>query len=159
MLVRLALVLEGQTTVRHVVQVLEPFEVGDSHTASVNVKVGDDEDVSVEEDLVGGWGSRAVGSFGNDLCKQFPDNVISSLRKLLKRKQTNLSLDPVSVSFVDDLLDGSRNKDVAWLVQQVLACVRLRSGESDDGSVLDFVVLQFLEPSDVKRLVRNVTEG
>lgn len=62
-----------------------------------------------------------------------------------EKRQTNLSLDPVRISFVDDLLDSSRNEDIARFVEQVLASVRLSSRESHNGSVFNFVVFQFLE--------------
>jgi hypothetical protein len=65
--VGLALVLEGEATVGNVVQVLEPLEVGDGDTASVDVQVGNDEHLLVAEDGVAGWRDRAVGSLGNDL--------------------------------------------------------------------------------------------
>lgn len=67
MVVRLSLVLERQTTVRDVVQVLEPFEERYRHTTSVDVQIRNDENVAVDQDLVRGRGSGTVGSFGNDL--------------------------------------------------------------------------------------------
>ena len=42
MVVGLPLVLEGETSVRNVVQVLQPLEVGDCHTTGVDVHVRDD---------------------------------------------------------------------------------------------------------------------
>jgi hypothetical protein len=42
MIVGFALVLEGEATVRNVVQVLQPLEVGDGHTARVDVHVRND---------------------------------------------------------------------------------------------------------------------
>lgn len=45
---------------------------------------------------------------------------------------------------VDDLLDGRWNEDVALLVHQVLALVRLGIGIADDSAVLVLVVLQQL---------------
>lgn len=61
------LVLEGQTAVADVVQVLEPLEVGDGDTASVDVQVGNDEDVALLQDLVGLRGGWTVGTFSDDL--------------------------------------------------------------------------------------------
>jgi hypothetical protein len=66
-IVGLALVLEGEAAVGHVVQVLEPLEVGDGDTAGVDVQVGNDQHLLVAEDGVAGWRDRAVGSLGNDL--------------------------------------------------------------------------------------------
>lgn len=65
--VGLALVFEGQTSVGHVVEVLEPLEEGDGDTTSVDVQVGDDENVAVDQDLVGRGGGGAVGGFSDDL--------------------------------------------------------------------------------------------
>lgn len=50
----------------------------------------------------------------------------------------------MGVPLVDHLLNGGRDEDVAVLVHQVLAGVRLGSREADDGAVFDLVVLQFL---------------
>ncbi len=43
MVVGLPLVLEGEPPVGHVVEILQPLEVGDGHTARVDVHVGDDQ--------------------------------------------------------------------------------------------------------------------
>ncbi len=43
MVVGFPLVLEGEPAVGHVVEILQPLEVGDGHTARVDVHVGDDE--------------------------------------------------------------------------------------------------------------------
>jgi len=67
MVVGLALILEGQATVRDVVQVLQPLEEGDGDTTGVDVQIGNDQDVAIDEDLVGSGGGGAVGSLGNDL--------------------------------------------------------------------------------------------
>lgn len=61
------LIFEGKASVRDVVQVLEPLEVRDGYTTSVDVQVGDNEDVALNEDLVCSRRCRAVGSFGDDL--------------------------------------------------------------------------------------------
>ncbi len=49
------------------VQVLDPFEVGDGDTTGVHVEVGQDHDVALEELLVGIGGGRSVGTLGDDL--------------------------------------------------------------------------------------------
>lgn len=67
MVVGLALVLERQTTVRDVVQILEPLEERNGHTTGVDVQIRNDQDVAIDEDLVSSWGGRTVGSFGDDL--------------------------------------------------------------------------------------------
>lgn len=67
MIVGLALILKGKTSIGDMVEVLEPLEEGDCDTTSVDVEVGNDQDVAVNEDLVGGWGRGAVGGFGDDL--------------------------------------------------------------------------------------------
>ena len=64
------LVLEGETTVADVVQVLEPLEVGDGDTTGVDVQVRDDEDVALLQDLVGLWSGRAVSTFSDDLTEK-----------------------------------------------------------------------------------------
>ena len=72
--VGLSLILEGQTAIGHVVQVLQPLEVGDCHTTSVDVHVGDDQAAVLLQDLVTGGGDGSVGSLTNDLglnLKQF----------------------------------------------------------------------------------------
>jgi hypothetical protein len=41
--VGLPLIFKGQPAVGHVIEILEPLKVGDRHTASVDVHVGDDQ--------------------------------------------------------------------------------------------------------------------
>lgn len=60
-------VFECQSSVRYMVQVLQPLEEGNGHTTGVNVQIWDDKDVSFDENLVSSWCSRSVGSFSNDL--------------------------------------------------------------------------------------------
>ena len=61
------LIFESKTTVRHVVQVLEPFKVRDGHTTGVDVQVWNDKNVALNQNFVGGRSSGSVGSLGNDL--------------------------------------------------------------------------------------------
>ena len=70
MKVRISFVFEGQSSVRDVVEVLEPLEVGDGHTASVDVQIRDDKDGLGKKNFVGCWGSRTVGTLCNDLHKE-----------------------------------------------------------------------------------------
>lgn len=58
--------LPGKATVRDVVQVLQPLEVRDGDTTSIQVQVGNDEALLVKEDLVSGGRHRAVGTLGDD---------------------------------------------------------------------------------------------
>ena len=67
MVVGLSLILEGQTTVGHVVQILQPLKVGDCDTTSVDVHVWDDETVLVLQDLVSSGGDGTVGGLSDDL--------------------------------------------------------------------------------------------
>lgn len=50
----------------------------------------------------------------------------------------------MGVLFVDNLLSCSRDEDIARLVQQVFTSVGLGTWEANNGTVLDFVVFQFL---------------
>ena len=56
----------------------------------------------------------------------------------------HLSLDLVGVLLIDDFFDGSWNQNIAVLIQQILASVRLGTRESNDGAVFNFVIFQFL---------------
>ena len=67
MVVGVALILEGKATKADVVEILEPFEVGDGDTTSVHEHVRDDEDVTFQQDLVSGNSCRPVGTFSDDL--------------------------------------------------------------------------------------------
>jgi len=67
MIVRLALIFEGEATVRDVVQVLEPLKVRDCDTTSVDVKIGNNQDVALDKNLVSSGGGGSVSSFGDDL--------------------------------------------------------------------------------------------
>lgn len=70
MVVGLALIFEGKTSVGNVVEVLEPFKEGDGDTTSVDVQVGDDQDVAVDQDLVSCRCCGAVSGFSDDLVVQ-----------------------------------------------------------------------------------------
>src|ERR1022692_3332367 len=48
-------------------QVLYPFEIGDSHTAGIGENVGQHHHLFTAEHEVGFWCRRAVGGFGDDL--------------------------------------------------------------------------------------------
>ena len=67
MVVGVLLVFEGKTTVADMVQVLEPLEVGNGDTTSVDVQIWDDKDVALLQDLIGFWGGWTVGTFSDDL--------------------------------------------------------------------------------------------
>ena len=67
MVVGFTFIFECETTVRNVVEVLEPFEVGNGDTTSVDVQVRNDKDVAIDQNLVGSRGSRSIGSFSDDL--------------------------------------------------------------------------------------------
>ena len=71
-------------------EVLHPLEVRDDHAAGVGHHVGDDVDVLVTEDLVGGRRSRAVGAL-----------------------EDHLALHPVSVLLVDHAAERRGDEDVA----------------------------------------------
>lgn len=114
-------VFEGEPAVRYVVDVFEPFEKWYSHTTGVHVQIGNDEDILLKEDGVGGRGQRSVGSLGDDL-----------------------GLDFVGVVFIDHFLGGGRHENIYFVEQQV-AVVRFGSGESHDGAVVHAVVFQFLQ--------------
>lgn len=49
------------------VQVLEPFEEGDGDTAGIDVQIGDDQNIAINEYFVGSGCGGSVGSLGNDL--------------------------------------------------------------------------------------------
>lgn len=46
---------------------------------------------------------------------------------------------------MDDLFDGGRDEDVAFLVKHVLSLIGLGAGESDDSTILYSVVFQSLK--------------
>lgn len=71
MVVRFPLVFECQTSVRHVIEVLEPLEEWDGDTTSVDVEVGDHENVAIDEDLVCSRCGGTVGGLRNDLSTLF----------------------------------------------------------------------------------------
>lgn len=113
MVVGILLILEGQTSEADVVQVLQPLEVGHGDTAGVDVQVGDDQNVTFQQDLVRVDRGRPVGSLSDDAA-----------------------LDFVGVALVDDAFHCARHQDVALLVEEVLALVFLCPGESHHSSVL-----------------------
>ena len=101
--VGLPLVLEGQPPIGDMVEVLEPFKVGDSDTTSIEVHVRDHEATVVPQDLVSLGRDGTIGSFPNDLC-----------------------LDFVGIATVDDLLHCCRDQDVTVFKEKfVFVFVRL----------------------------------
>ena len=95
MIVGVLLVLEGESTVTHMVEILEPLEVGDRDTAGVDVQVGYDEHVASLEYLVGLGRRGSVGALGDDL-----------------------GLNARRVVLGDLLLAGCRHQNVALLAQE-----------------------------------------
>ena len=82
MVVGFAFVFECQTAVGNMVQVLQPFKVGNGDTTGVDVQVGDDQNVAFDEDFIGGRSGGAVCSFGDDLgTKEHFHNDYNSLEK------------------------------------------------------------------------------
>lgn len=71
MVVGFAFVFECKTSVGDVIKVFQPLKEGNCDTTSVNVQVGYDQDVAVDEDFIGSGSGRAVGSFRDDLGKIF----------------------------------------------------------------------------------------
>lgn len=47
MIIRLSLILKSKTAIRNMVQILQPFKEGYSHTTSINVQIRDDQDVTI----------------------------------------------------------------------------------------------------------------
>ena len=115
--------LPSETTVRNVVQVLQPLEVRNGDTAGIQVQVGNDEALIVEEDLVCGGRDGTVGTLGDDL-----------------------GLDATGIVSGDDLLLGTRAKNVALLLdERALGAVPgLGTGEADNGAVLELPLLECL---------------
>lgn len=52
MVVGFAFVFEKKPAIANVVEIFQPFKVGNSHTARVDVEVRDDQNVSVDENFV-----------------------------------------------------------------------------------------------------------
>merc|ERR1719369_614624 len=102
------------------IQVFQPLKVGDGDTTSIDVHVGDNETTPVLKNLIGCWRNWTICGFSD-----------------------NLGLHLLGISFVYDLLHGSRNQDVTLLVHQVLPSVRFGVGEPNNCAMLQFVILQF----------------
>jgi len=67
MIIGFSLVFERQTTVRDVVQVFQPLEERHSYTTSVDVQVGNNQNVAVQKDFISGGSRGTIGSFRDDL--------------------------------------------------------------------------------------------
>lgn len=68
------------------------------------------------------------------------DHSPASLQKIA----TYLGVDLAGVFTSDNLLDGSRNEDIAWLVHQIFTFVRQSTRESNNRSMFVLVVFQSL---------------
>lgn len=141
MIVGLALVLEGQTTVRNMVEVLQPLEERDGDTTSIDVQIGDDQNVAINEYFVSGRCGGSVGGLGDDLAISIVSFIVY---RSINASVTHLGLDSAGILAVDHLLDGCGNEDVALLEHEVLSLVGLGIGVADNGAVLVLVVLQQL---------------
>lgn len=64
------------------VQILQPFKVGHGHTTSVDVQIGNNENVPFDQDLVSRRSRRSVGSFGDDLFDAKLQKYEEQLRKV-----------------------------------------------------------------------------
>lgn len=82
--------LPGESTVRDVVQVLEPFKVGNGDTASIEVKIGNDKALVLDEYVMSEGSHRTVSTFSD-----------------------NLGFDAASVVGGDDLLFGAGSENIA----------------------------------------------
>ena len=130
--------LPGETTVWNVVQVLQPLEVGDCDTTSVEVQIGNDQALLVKEDLVSGGGDWAVGTLGDDL----------SLKMVRKCSKICLFyLDVLGVVSGDDLLLGTGAENVALLLDEwsLWGVPGLGAREANNGAVLKFPLLKGLD--------------
>jgi len=101
-----------ESTGSHMVEVLQPFEVRDGNTTSVQQDIGEDEDTSLGEDIFSSEGSGSVSSFSQ-----------------------NLALELASVKLVDGLFDGSRDGEIARLVESAIILIALTTGEVEEGSL------------------------
>lgn len=93
MVVGVAVILEGQSAVADVIQILEPLKIRHGDTTSIEEEVRQDKDTLLLQDLVSLHGCGAVGSFSDDL-----------------------GVDLVSVLLGDDTLDGAGGQNVALFV-------------------------------------------
>ena len=96
-IVGLPLILEGEATVRDMVEILQPLKVRHGDTAGVDVHVRDNKDALVSQDVVSLRRDGSVGSFRDDLC-----------------------LDLVRVFSGNCLFHCSGNEDVALLVHELV---------------------------------------
>jgi len=120
----LLLVLLGHTSWGDVIEVLEPFEVRAGDTTTVDKHVWGGDNSSAGEDLLGGVGCGAVGTF-----------------------EDGLDLDVFGVASVEGLLGGSGDHAVGSLEEEglrVLTNSLSGIGISGEGAVLDHEVLDLL---------------
>ena len=78
--------LPGETAVRDVVQILEPLEVRDSYTTSVQIHVWNHENFLVKKDLVRLWRDRTVRAFADDFCLDFWSIICSDFLNIDSKK-------------------------------------------------------------------------
>ena len=129
-LLRLLLVLLGHTAWGDVIEVLEPLEVRAGDTTAVDKHVWGGDDSSADEDLLGGVGGGAVGTF-----------------------EDGLDLDVLSVAGVEGLLGGGGDHAVGLLEEEglwVLADGLSGIGVGREGAVLHHEVLDLLDVEAVR---------
>ena len=78
--------LPSETTVRDVVKILQPFEVRNGDTTSVEVQVGNNKDLVLDEQFVSLGSDGTVGTFGDDLGLDVTSVVGSDYLELKRSK-------------------------------------------------------------------------
>ena len=126
--------LPGESTVRDVVQVLEPFKVGNGDTASVEVKIWNDKAFVLDEYVMSEWSHWTVGTFSN-----------------------NLGFDAASVVGGDDLLFGAGSENIALdFDEAALFGFVPSSGTREAGDASSFH-LMFIQSVDVDAVLVEKT--
>jgi hypothetical protein len=120
-----------------VVEVLEPFEVGDGDTASVEVEIGNDELLVGDEDFVAAGSDGTVGAFGQDLGFDFVRVVAGNdLKNMFSKRKSNKL----------NLFFGANAENIAFSFDKRTFSFGIPNSsaiKTDDGTaVLQFVVFE-----------------
>merc|ERR1711971_754604 len=107
------------------IQILQPFKVGNSYTTSIDVHVRDDKNIFGPQNIICSGSDGTIGGLSNDCA-----------------------LDLGGISFVNGLFHSSRHKNIALFIHQIIfvTSIGIGTGETIYGTIFCF---PFFESSDV----------
>jgi len=126
--------LPGQSAVWDVIQILQPFKVWNCYTTSVEIQIGNNQNIFLKQYFVTGWCNWTISTLGNDLSFD-PRGIIRSndLKGTISNK--------FGLKCLIYLFFGTYAEDVAfrfdkWSIFSAVIC--FGPWKSGDGAITEF---------------------